>query len=197
MKSFVVNRDLRKPWQNLSFLQRMSSVGQELAVLPCRILGPGGKQEKDFELQQNRYHILCSPVVNCGIKKLPELPSGKETTCQYRRHQFYCWVRKIRWRRKWKPTLVVLPGKSQEQRSLAVYSPWGHKRVRYDLGTKTTRKMTRLPWGFFTMHRLGFIHSLLQVFSIHSFHVTKNLDFLVSDVGLSWNIFFKDSFPTL
>ena len=26
-----------------------------------------------------------------------------------------------------------------------VYSPRGHKRVRYDLGTKTTRKITRLP----------------------------------------------------
>ena len=27
------------------------------------------------------------------------------------------------------PTLVFLPGKSQGQRSLAGYSPWGHKRV--------------------------------------------------------------------
>ena len=63
-----------------------------------------------------------------------------------------------------------------------VYSPRGHKRVRYDLGTKTTRKITRLPWGVFIMHRLRFILSLLQAFSIHSFHVTKNLDFLVSDV---------------
>ena len=30
-------------------------------------------------------------------------------------------------RRKWQPTPVFLPGKSQEQRSLAGYSPWGHK----------------------------------------------------------------------
>ena len=34
------------------------------------------------------------------------------------------------------PTPVVLPGKSHEQRSLVGYSPWGHKRVGYDLTTK-------------------------------------------------------------
>ena len=37
------------------------------------------------------------------------------------------WVKKIPWSRKWPPTLVFLPGKFQWQRSLAGYSPWGHK----------------------------------------------------------------------
>ena len=32
---------------------------------------------------------------------------------------------KIPWRRKWQPTPVFLPGKLDEQRSLAGYSPWG------------------------------------------------------------------------
>ena len=32
------------------------------------------------------------------------------------------------WRRKWQPTPVFLPGESHGQRSLAGYSPWGHKR---------------------------------------------------------------------
>ena len=36
-------------------------------------------------------------------------------------------VRKISGRRKWQPTPVFLPGKSQGQRSLVDYSPWGHK----------------------------------------------------------------------
>ena len=40
------------------------------------------------------------------------------------------------WRRKWQPTLVFLPAKSHGQRSLAGKSPWGPKRVRYDLTTK-------------------------------------------------------------
>ena len=31
------------------------------------------------------------------------------------------------WRKKWQPTPVFLPGKSHGWRSLAGYSPWGHK----------------------------------------------------------------------
>ena len=34
---------------------------------------------------------------------------------------------KIPWRRKWQPTPVFLPGESHRQRSLADYSPQGHK----------------------------------------------------------------------
>ena len=60
---------------------------------------------------------------------LPRWLSGKESTCQCRRRRFNPWVRKIAWRRKWLPTAVFVPGKSHEQRSLADYSPWGHKRV--------------------------------------------------------------------
>ena len=37
------------------------------------------------------------------------------------------WVEMIHWRRKWKLTPVFLPGKSHGQRSLGVYSPWGHQ----------------------------------------------------------------------
>ena len=40
---------------------------------------------------------------------------------------FNPWVGKIPWRREWQPTPVVLPGESHGQRSLAGYSPWGHK----------------------------------------------------------------------
>ena len=31
------------------------------------------------------------------------------------------------WRREWPPTPVFLPGEVHGQRSLAGYSPWGHK----------------------------------------------------------------------
>ena len=37
--------------------------------------------------------------------------SGKESSCQCRRHGFNPWVGKIPWRRKWQPTPVFLPGK--------------------------------------------------------------------------------------
>ena len=43
--------------------------------------------------------------------------------------RFNPWVRKIPWRRKWQPTPVFLPEKSHGQRSLAGYSPWGHKEL--------------------------------------------------------------------
>jgi len=36
-------------------------------------------------------------------------------------------VGKIPWRRAWQPAPVFLPGESHGQRSLAGYSPWGHK----------------------------------------------------------------------
>ena len=60
---------------------------------------------------------------------LPSWLSGKEATCQCRRHGFYPWVRKVPWRRKWQPTPVFLPGESHGQGSLAGYSPWGGKEL--------------------------------------------------------------------
>ena len=64
---------------------------------------------------------------------------GKESA--YRTPRFDSWVGKIPWRRKWQPTPVYLPGKSQGQRSLVGYSSWGCKRVRHDLAIKQTRRI--------------------------------------------------------
>ena len=51
------------------------------------------------------------------VKNLPTMPgSGLDP-----------WVGKIPWRRKWQPLPAVLPGELHGQRSLAGYSPWGHK----------------------------------------------------------------------
>ena len=58
--------------------------------------------------------------------------SGKEPTCQCRRHkryEFNPWVGKIPWTRAWQPTPVFLPGESHGQRSLAGYGPWGCKEL--------------------------------------------------------------------
>ena len=46
---------------------------------------------------------------------------------QCRSPRFDPWVRKIPWRRKWQPTLVLLPRKFHGWRSLVGYSPWGCK----------------------------------------------------------------------
>jgi len=45
---------------------------------------------------------------------LPRWLSGKESTCQSRRcrrHEFYPWVRKITWSRKWQLPPVILAQK--------------------------------------------------------------------------------------
>ena len=58
--------------------------------------------------------------------------SGKEPTCQCRRHRRYGfdpWGRKISWRRAWQPTPVSLPGESHEQRSLVGTSPYDPKEL--------------------------------------------------------------------
>ena len=61
---------------------------------------------------------------------LPWWLHGKESTCQCRSRGFDPWVGKIPWRRKWQPTPVFLPRKSQ--RSLAGYTVHG---VEKELGT--------------------------------------------------------------
>ena len=47
--------------------------------------------------------------------------------CMPSKTGFSRWVGKIFWRRKWQPTLIFLPGEFHGWRSLAGYSPWGHK----------------------------------------------------------------------
>ena len=52
-------------------------------------------------------------------------------TTESRNHKnrsMHIWkLNRDRWRRKWQPTSVFLPGESKGQRSLAGYSSWGHK----------------------------------------------------------------------
>ena len=54
------------------------------------------------------------------VKNLPAMQETQEM-------QVNPWAKKIPWRSKWQPTPVLLPGKSHGQRSLAGYSPKGHK----------------------------------------------------------------------
>ena len=59
----------------------------------------------------------------------PSGASGKEPTCQCRRHEIQ--VGSLGWEdpleRTWQPTPVSLPGECHGQRSLTSYSPWGCK----------------------------------------------------------------------
>ena len=49
---------------------------------------------------------------------------------------FSAWVGKILWRREWQPIPVFFPIEFHGQRSLTVYSPWGHKEL------NTTERLT-------------------------------------------------------
>ena len=55
------------------------------------------------------------------VKNLPAMRAD--------RSEFNTWVVKIPWRREWQPTSVFWPGEFHGQRSLAGYSPWGHKEL--------------------------------------------------------------------
>ena len=85
-------------------------------------------------------NCLISLIVFYLCRGLPRWLSGKESTCQCRRHkrpQFDPWVRKIPWSRKWQPTLVFLPVKFHGQRSLVGYSPGGCRE--WDMSEHSTR----------------------------------------------------------
>ena len=78
--------------------------------------------------KQSAWHLHQS-------ERLPLCFSRKESTCQFGdaglipgsiREQT-CISSKIPWIKKWQTTPVFLFGKSHGQRSLAGYSPWGHK----------------------------------------------------------------------
>jgi len=57
--------------------------------------------------------------------------SGKESGCQCKRHGFDPWVGKIPWGRKWQPTPIFLPVKSQTE-ELGGLQSTGSWKVRHD-----------------------------------------------------------------
>ena len=61
---------------------------------------------------------------------LPWWLSGKESTCNAGAVGDVGSIPglgRFPWRREWQPTLIFLPGESHGQRSLAGYSPLGHR----------------------------------------------------------------------
>ena len=52
---------------------------------------------------------------------------GKESACKAGDLGSIPGLGRFPWRREWQPTPVFLSGEFQGQRSLADYSPWGHR----------------------------------------------------------------------
>ena len=86
--------------------------------------------------------FFCT-VQALGNTELPWWLRRKKICLQCRRPGFKPWVGKIPWRREWQSIPVFLPGESHGQRSLAGYSPWGHKEL------DTTERLTHTPETFF------------------------------------------------
>ena len=76
--------------------------------------------------KMNRNVVTCAGFLGGAVVKKIHLPSRR-----WKRHWFDPLIRKIPWRRKWQPTPVFLLGKFHRHRSLAGYSPQGHKE--YDM----------------------------------------------------------------
>ena len=84
-------------------------------------------------------HLENLPILRSAMPKsgCPRWLTGKESGCQYRRHELDPWVRKIPWRKKWQPTPVFLPGESHGRRSLMGYTVHGIAKSRTRLSDFT------------------------------------------------------------
>ena len=92
------------------------------------------------------------------------LPAMRETP------GFNPWVGKIPWRRAWQPTAVFLPEESHGQRSMAGYSPWGHK----ELDTTEWLNNNRI-FALSLLHAwLGTSHHILVDSQVWNCHVPAN-----------------------
>ena len=67
------------------------------------------KLHEDWRDHQHKFIKIYENTVKL---QLPRWLSGRESTCQCRKHGFNPWARKITRRRKWQPTPVSLPVKS-------------------------------------------------------------------------------------
>ena len=111
-----------------------------------------------------QFSLLCSIT-----RGFPGGASGKEPTCQYRRHktQDPPWVGKIPWRRAWQHTPVFLSGEFHGQRILGSYSPW------------VTKSQTRIieiinPWRFFPQDCLLSYFNFFFFFLHRELHINCN-----------------------
>ena len=137
----IISWKWQEPGQKAKFIMMVTAIREHpqehMQTIPELQLP---KFSPDFShLFHEHFHIISistHPIVDLrvgyGPSGCPGGTSGKEPSCQFRRHkghEFDPWVRKIPWRRAWQATAVFLPGESHGQRSLAGYGPQGHKEL--------------------------------------------------------------------
>ena len=80
-------------------------------------------------LIQEQKEVICGgeKKKKRGKKKSPGGSDSKASACNMGDPATIPGLGRFPWRRKWKPTPVLLPGKFHGLRSLVGYSPWGCK----------------------------------------------------------------------
>ena len=107
--------------------EQVPGVGDGQGGLAC--CSPWGCKESDMTERLNWTELNWTEG---AVVSFPGGSSGKESTCQCRRHKgrgFHPWVRKSTWRRALQPTPVFLPGESYGQSNPTGCCLWGHKEL--------------------------------------------------------------------
>ena len=116
-------KDLFDSTGNSTQYSIMAYMGKELQyckVTSLQLIKINEKQNKQKKNLKKSGYMYVEGFPGAQMVKNP--PAMQET-----RPGFDPWVRKIPWRREWKPTPFFLSGELHGQRILAGYSPWGHR----------------------------------------------------------------------
>ena len=92
--------------------------------------------------------------------------------------RFNPWVRKIPWRREWKPTPVFWPGKSHGQRSLVGYSPWSHKEL----------DMTEWLIHTHSINIMTYLFQSTHVYMVSNF--SRSINIGTKNKTMEWSLYF-------
>ena len=106
-------------------VQMRSPSGSLLGCPQTRLSTPAMPHPHPTQPQPQCFLVLIN-LNCCSFAHPPGGASGKEPTCQCRRHKRFGldpWVRKTPWSKKWQLIPVFLPGESLGQRSLVGCSP--------------------------------------------------------------------------
>ena len=124
--------------------------------------------------------LLISNLIPSWSKNgLPKWRSGKESTCQCRRHRLNPWVKKIPWRRKWQPTPVFLLGKFHGQRSLTGYIVHGVAKCQKCWESEHTHILMVREYTLCDYSSLSLLNYLRITFWLRIWPVLVNVPFML------------------
>ena len=148
LNKFEESSRKKRGWQRMKWLDGSPTqwttpeFGDGQGGLACAIHGDAKSWTRQSDWPEQNWTDVCIIYIYVCIViyihtyvciitiRLPRWLNGKESAWKCRRRRrcgFNVWVRNILWRRKWQPTLVFMPRKSQGQRNLSGYHQHGWK----------------------------------------------------------------------